>query len=179
MNPPAQSIAVRNGDVAAKRALCNRSAAMICHIAAIAAIAATPACSTSSQTLTGTPRPAVAPSEVTVYTHAPPDFQEIALLSASRKSVSTAGGERAIEKIIDDLKMQAAALGANGLLLEDISDKRGLSVGTGVGTDTFTHNGSISLGVGTSLGLFNKFVESRAIWIPNAPASSPVSPWSQ
>jgi hypothetical protein len=146
---------------------------MMCLIAAMIAMAG---CSASSQTLTGTPRPAVAPSEVTVYTHAPSDFQEIAVLSASRKSVSTAGGERAIEKIIDDLKLQAAALGANGLLLEDISDKRGLSVGTGVGTDTYTHNGSIRLGVGASLGLFNKFVQSKAIWIPNAPAASPVSP---
>jgi hypothetical protein len=149
---------------------------MTCVIAGIAGMAVLTACSTSSQTLTGTPRPAVAPSEVTVYTHAPSDFQEIAVLSASRKSVSSAGGERAIEKIIDDLKSQAAALGANGLLLEDISDQRGLSVGTGVGTETYTHNGSISLGLGASLGLFNKFVQSKAIWIPNAPTVRPVSP---
>jgi hypothetical protein len=136
------------------------------------------ACATSSQTLTGTARPALAPGDVRVYTQAPPEFQEIAVLSASRKSVSTSGGERAIEKMIEDLKVQAAALGANGLLLEDFSDAPGLSAGTGVGTETYTHNGSISLGVGASIGVVNKFAKAKAIWIPAAPAVRPASPQS-
>jgi hypothetical protein len=147
-------------------------------ITAIFLSAVMAACSTSSQTLTGTVRPALAPGDVRVYTQAPQVFQEIAVLSASRKSVSSAGGERAIEKMIEDLKVQAAALGANGLLLEDFSDTQGMSVGTGVGTDTYTHNGSISLGVGASLGLVNKFAKAKAIWTPAAPAAMPGSPQS-
>ncbi|MGO9935745.1 MAG: hypothetical protein ACLPV8_28600 [Steroidobacteraceae bacterium] len=126
-------------------------------------------CATSSQVLTGTPRAPISPNDVRVYTQAPPSFEEIAVLNASRKSVTSAGGERAIQKMIDSLKSQAAMLGANGLLLEDFSDAQGLSLGTGVGNDTYTHNGSISLSMGGSLGIIKKTAKGRAIFI--APSS--------
>jgi hypothetical protein len=102
---------------------------------------------------------------VRVYTQAPQSFEEIAVLSASRKSVSTAGGERAIEKMIEAMKIQAAQLGANGLLLEDFSDSNSVSLGTGVGTDIYTHNASISLGAGGSLGVVAKGAKGRAIFV--------------
>jgi hypothetical protein len=122
-------------------------------------------CATSSQTLTGTPRPALSPTEVKVYTQAPQSFEEIAVLGASRKSVTSAGGERAIEKMIDGMKSEAAALGANGVLLENLSDSDPLSLGTGVGTQTYTHNASIDLGVGGFLGVVKKTVRARAIFV--------------
>jgi hypothetical protein len=123
------------------------------------------ACATSSQILTGAPRAPISPHEVRVYTSAPASFEEIAVLNASRKSVSSAGGERAIQKMIESLKAQAALLGANGLLLEDFSDAQALSLGTGVGSDTYTHNGSISLGMGGSLGIIKKTAKGRAIFV--------------
>jgi hypothetical protein len=102
---------------------------------------------------------------VRVYTQAPQSFEEIAVLSASRKSVSAAGGERAIEKMIDTMKLRAAQLGANGLLLEDFSDSNGVSLATGVGSETYTHNASISLGVGGALGVVRKAAKGRAIFV--------------
>jgi hypothetical protein len=135
-------------------------------IVMITATALVAACATSSQTLTGSPRAPIAPSEVRVYTQAPQSFEEIAVLSASRKSVSAAGGERAIEKMIESMKLQAAQLGANGLLLEDFSDSNSVSLGTGVGSETYTHNASISLGVGGSLGVVAKAAKGRAIFVP-------------
>jgi hypothetical protein len=123
------------------------------------------ACATSSQELTGAPRSPLLPAEVRVYTQAPQDFEEIALLGASRKSVSTAGAERAISKIIETMRLQAAQLGANGLLLEDISDSDPVSVGSGVGSQTYTHNASISLGIGGSLGVTKRIVKARAIFV--------------
>jgi hypothetical protein len=123
------------------------------------------ACATSSRILTGTPRAPILPAEVLVYTEAPASFEEIAVLSASRKSILSSGGERAIQKMIESLKAQAATLGANGLLLEDFSDAQALSLGTGVGSDTYTHNGSISLGVGGSLGITKKTAKGRAIFV--------------
>ncbi len=131
-------------------------------------------CATSSQMLTGSPRAPLAPSDVRVYTQAPQSFEEIAVLSASRKSVSSAGGERAIEKMIETMRSQAALLGANGLLLEDFSDSDPVAVGTGVGSQTYTHNASINVGVGGSLGVVKKAAKGRAIFVtsPHERASS-------
>ncbi len=121
---------------------------------------------TSPPLITGHPRTAIAPDAVRVYTSAPAVFEEIAVLGASRHNLSEAGGERAIEKMIETLRAQAALLGANGLLLDDFSVSHSLSLGTGVGTDTVTHNGSISLGAGASMGLFRRTAKGRAIYVP-------------
>jgi hypothetical protein len=129
------------------------------------------ACATSSQVLTGTPRLPVDSAAVRIYTQAPQRFEEIAVLSASRKSVSTAGGERAIAKMIEAMRAQAGQLGANGLLLEDFSDSDPVAIGTGVGSQTYTHNGSIDVGLGGSLGVIKKIAKARAIFVPPADRS--------
>jgi hypothetical protein len=135
----------------------------------ISACLAVAACASTSQLLTGMPRAPVAAAEVRVYTLAPRRFEEIALLGASRKSFSTAGGERAIARMIEAMRGQAAALGANGLLLEDFSDSAAVSVGTVVGSQTYTHNASISVGVGAALGVVKKSARARAIFVPTEP----------
>jgi hypothetical protein len=132
---------------------------------AIALILTMTSCAASSQMLTGSPREPLSPSDVRVYTQAPQSFEEIAVLSASRKTVSSAGGERAIEKMIETMRSQAALLGANGLLLEDFSDSDPVAVGTGLGSQTDTHNASINVGVGGSLGVVRKAAKGRAIFV--------------
>jgi hypothetical protein len=134
-------------------------------IFAIALLPMLAACATSSRTLTGSPRAPLSPTDVRVYTQAPQNFEEIAVLGASRKSVTTAGGLRAVEKMIETMKSQAAELGANGLLLEDLADSNAVTLGTGVGSQTYTHNASIDLGVGGSLGVVKKTVKARAIFV--------------
>jgi hypothetical protein len=124
------------------------------------------ACATSSQVLTGAPHLPIEPSAVRIYTQAPQRFEEIAVLSASRKSVSTAGGERAIAKMIEAMRTQAGQLGANGLLLEDFSDSDPVAIGTGVSSQTYTHNASINVGLGGSLGVTRKIAKARAIFVP-------------
>ena len=126
-------------------------------------------CATSSQVLSGSPRAPLASADVRVYTQAPSHFEEIAVLSASRKSMTPAGGERAVDSMIETMKSRAAGLGANGLLLEELSDSNALALGTGVGTQTYTHNGSINLGVGGSLGLVKKTVTGKAIFVEPRP----------
>jgi hypothetical protein len=134
-------------------------------IFAIALLPMLAGCATSSRTLTGAPRAPLSPTDVRVYTQAPRSFEEIAVLGASRKSMSTAGGLRAIEKMIETMKSQAAEVGANGLLLEDLADSNAVALGTGVGSQTYTHNASIDLGVGGSLGVVKKTVKARAIFV--------------
>jgi hypothetical protein len=135
-------------------------------IFALSMAATLAACATSSQVLTGVPRSPILPAAVKVYTQAPQSFEEIAVLGASRKSVSSAGGERAIAKMIEAMRTQAAQLGANGLLLEDFSDSDPVAIGTGVGSQTYTHNASIDVGVGGSLGVIKKIARARAIFVP-------------
>jgi hypothetical protein len=135
-------------------------------ILAVSLAAALAACATSSEVLTGVPRSPLLPAAVKVYTQAPQSFEEIAVLGASRKSVSSAGGERAIAKMIESMRIQAAQLGANGLLLEDFSDSDPVAIGTGVGSQTYTHNASINVGVGASLGVIKKIARARAIFVP-------------
>jgi hypothetical protein len=121
--------------------------------------------------LTGAPRSAIPAGAVRVYTQAPQRFEAIADFTASRNSVSAAGGERAIARMIESMRIQAAQLGANGLLLENFSDSPSLQMGTGVGSQAYTHNGSISLGVGGSLGLVKKIARARAIFVsPSEPS---------
>jgi hypothetical protein len=123
------------------------------------------ACATSSQVLTGVPRSPILPAAVKVYTQAPQSFEEIAVLGASRNNVSSAGGERAIARMIEAMRKQAAQLGANGLLLEDFSDSDPVAIGTGVGSQTYTHNASIDVGLGGSLGVIKKIARARAIFV--------------
>jgi uncharacterized protein YbjQ (UPF0145 family) len=126
------------------------------------------ACASSSVSLTGTVRPPINSNDVRVYTMAPATFEEVALLRGSRKSLGTAG-EHAIDRVIEEMKIEAAKLGANGVLLEDFSDAHSLTLGTGVGSDVYTHNGSISLGVGGAFGIVKKSGKGRAIFIAPAP----------
>jgi hypothetical protein len=142
------------------------------EIGILAFAAALAACATSSEELTGKARPPIATAAVRVYTQAPEHFEEIAVLSASRKTVSSAGGERAIAKMIEAMRTQAAQLGANGLLLEDFSDSDPFAIGTGVGSQTVTHNASIDVGVGGSLGVVRKMAKARAIFIPAGASGS-------
>jgi len=134
-------------------------------IFAIALLPFLAGCATSSRTLTGSPRAPLSPTDVRVYTQAPQSFEEIAVLGASRRSVTTAGGLRAVEKMIETMKSQAAEVGANGLLLEELADSNAVALATGVGSQTYTHNASINLGVGGSLGVVKKTVKARAIFV--------------
>jgi len=126
------------------------------------------ACAPSSHVLVGTARAAISPADVKIYSHAPPQFEEVAILNASSKSVFTPGGQRAIDKVVERLKEQAAKLGANGVILEDFSDRETGSLGTGVGTDSYSRNSAVGVGVGGSLGIFSKTGKGRAIYVPAA-----------
>jgi hypothetical protein len=127
------------------------------------------ACVPSSHILTGTARPAISPNEVKLYTTPPPQFQEIALLDATSKSVFSPGGQKAIDTVIERLKVQAAQLGANGIILGDIADHQTGSIGTGVGSDSYSRNSAVGVGVGGSLGIYKKTGKGTAIYVPPSP----------
>ena len=102
---------------------------------------------------------------MTVYSEAPQQFEEIAELDASSKSMFNAG-VRSTDKVVERLKREAAQLGANGIILEGFDQTQSGSFGTGVGSDSYSRHGSIGVGVGGSLGIFKTTGKARAIYVP-------------
>ncbi len=125
------------------------------------------ACAPSSHVLVGKTRPPIVPALVTVYSHPPQQpFEEVALLNASSKSMFNAGGQGSTDKVVERLKLEAAQLGANGIILEGFDQTQSGSIGTGVGSDSYSRHSSVGVGVGGSLGIFKTTGKARAIFVP-------------
>ena len=89
------------------------------------------ACASGSAIVTGNTRPPVALEQVKIYLEPPADFEVIGLVSASSDAGWTEQGS--VDYAIEELKKQAAKLGANGVLLVSSGEKTTTVVG-GYGT---------------------------------------------
>ncbi|MDF2178380.1 hypothetical protein P2G88_08960 [Aliiglaciecola sp. CAU 1673] len=121
-------------------------------------------CATSSHVLTGEARAPIDPDEVMVYRNAPADYQEIARLKATSKFSWSLTEKDKINKAIERMKMEAAALGANGVLLQYTEEQITGSVGTGAGGV----DGNVGIGVGMSWPMVNIGAGGIAIYVPPA-----------
>ena len=88
------------------------------------------------------------------------------MLDASSKSAFNTGGQKTTDKVIERLKAEAAKLGANGIILEGFDARQTGSIGTGVGSDSYSRNSSVGVGVGGSLGIYKTTGKGRAIFVP-------------
>jgi hypothetical protein len=131
------------------------------------------ACAPSSHVLVGTAHPPISPSEVKLYLQPPPTFEQIAILNASSNSMFGTGGQGSVDKVIQRLKVEAAKVGANGIILEGMSDRETGSLGGGSGSTSYSGNSAVGVGVGGSLGIFKKTAQGRAIFVPPGPATTP------
>ena len=86
-------------------------------------------CSTGSVIITGTVRPAIDPNEVKIYLTAPLQYETIGIVEAS--SDVEVSRQSAQDRVIDELKKQAAKIGANGVLLINTGERT--SGGTFIG----------------------------------------------
>lgn len=77
----------------------------------------------SSHVITGEVRAATLPSDVTIYTEQPAKFSEIAIVSATNTRSLNAADQAAIDDIINALQSEAAALGANGIIVTSVSEQ--------------------------------------------------------
>jgi hypothetical protein len=89
------------------------------------------ACASGSAIVTGNTRAPIALEQVRIYLEPPADFEVIGLVSASSDAGWTEQGS--VDYAIEELKKQAAKLGANGVLLVSSGDKTTTVVG-GYGT---------------------------------------------
>jgi hypothetical protein len=130
------------------------------------AVSAGVACAPTSPVLLGAARPAISPAAVTIYSTAPPKFEEIAVLGASSRSLFNTGGVRSTDKVVGRMQAEAARLGANGLILEGFDQTQTGSIGTGLGSDSYSAHGTVSLGLGGFVGIFKTTGQGRAIYVP-------------
>ena len=105
-----------------------RRATLILLSFAVVSIAA---CASGSAIVTGTTRAPISSEQVRLYLEPPADFEVIGLVSASSDAGWTEQGS--VDYAIEELKNQAAKLGANGVLLVSSGDKTTTVVG-GYGT---------------------------------------------
>jgi hypothetical protein len=141
------------------------------RLLAVAGLMVLTACATDSVVITGSPRPAISPADVRIYSHPPAAFEEIAILNTSKNSAFTTGGQKTVDKVIEGLKEQAAKVGANGVILEGFSDSQTGSVGSGASSSSVSSNSAVGVGVGGSLGIYKKTGHGIAIFVP--PGAAP------
>ena len=131
--------------------------------AALAAmLLAAAGCASTSKVMLGRARAPIDPAQVQIYSTPPAGSQEIAQLeSASAVGFGTQGQTDAA---VARLKREAAALGANGVVLVGVGSI-GSPVGMSVGAGTFgSHVGG---GVGIGIPTTQKRAAGVAIWVPN------------
>jgi hypothetical protein len=95
------------------------------------AVLAIAACASGSAIVTGKTRAPFAPELVKIYLEPPAAYEVIGLVNASSGSGWTEQGS--LDYAIEELKKQAAKLGANGVLLVSSGDRTSTVVG-GQGT---------------------------------------------
>ncbi len=132
------------------------------------------ACSVSSHVLVGQARPPTSPAEVQIYSRPPSTpFEHIATVTANSSSAFRRGGPETEDVVIERLKIEAAKLGANGVILNNFSDSQSASIGTGVGSESYGRHSSVGVGVGGSFGIYKKTGRGEAIYVsPTTPGAT-------
>lgn len=89
------------------------------------------ACASGSAIVTGTKRAPIDPSQVKLYLEPPLNYEIIGIVNASSDAGLTEQGSQ--DYAIQELKNQAAKLGANGILLTTTGEKTTATYGYGAG----------------------------------------------
>ena len=125
-------------------------------------------CASSSKVMLGQARAPVDPAQVQVYRTAPAGAQEIAQLES--KSAVGFGTQGQTDAAVARLKREAAALGANGIVLIGVGSS-GSPVGMSVGAGSYGRHsgGGLSMGIPTT----QKQAAGVAIYVPPGTAVDP------
>jgi len=142
---------------------------MLRSLSAVLLALALAACATS-HLLTGQPRPPIDPAQVRVYFEPPPaGYEEIAVLETA-SGPFTYGEQNKVDAVIANLRVEAAKLGANGVLLQGTADGYGGSgVSVGAGGGRIGGRGFGGAGVGVSISPSRKHARGLAIFVANPP----------
>ncbi len=130
------------------------------------AIAGLASCATS-HVMIGQARPPISPDSVRIYTR-PPDtpYEEIARLESSSQGSFAFTAQKKTDAVIMRLRKEAAALGANGVLLQGVGERSSGTIGTGGGSESYSSGGAVGGGIGLNFGLTQKVAGGIAIYVP-------------
>lgn len=128
---------------------------------ALAAATLLAGCASTSKLMLGEARPPIDPSDVRIYRAPPPGAVDIAEIDAS--SAIGFGTRGQDDAVIDHLRREAAALGANGLLILGMGQSRS-PVGMSVGAASYGRRGGLGLGLG--IPTTQKQATAVAIYVP-------------
>ena len=106
-------------------------------------------CASGSSIVTGKARPATKPSEVKLYLDPPSLYSTVGIVEAS--SEVELSSQAAQDRAINELKKQAAKIGANGVLLLVTGDKSGDMVGFVSGNMFFAGSSEIKVAKGKAI----------------------------
>ena len=110
-------------------------------------------CASGTAIVTGTTRTAINSEKVKLYIQPPAEYEVIAIIKASSDAGWTAQGSQ--DYAVQELKNQAAQLGANGVLLG------------GTGTKTTTVVGGYGTGAIYAIPVEAEIVSGQAIYVPS------------
>lgn len=130
-------------------------------IAVVVLATALTACAGTSKVMLGQPRAPIDASQVQIYPTPPPGSVEIAQLEAS--SAVGFGTQGQTDAAVERLKREAAALGANGVILMGVGSS-GSPVGMSVGAGRYGRN--VGGGVGIGIPTTQKKAAGVAIYVP-------------
>jgi hypothetical protein len=113
----------------------------------------------------GPARPAISPAAVRIYQVPPRHFEQIAIINSSAGTTWIFPNHDSLNEAFADLRNEAAALGANGVLLQEVYDQPvgGLSVGGG--GFGYGHHGFYGGGGSVGGPLINRRVQAMAIYV--------------
>lgn len=134
-------------------------------LALTAMLLAAAGCASTSKVMLGRARAPIDPAQVQIYSTPPAGSLEIAQLESS--SAVGFGTQGQTDAAVARLKREAAALGANGVILMGVGSS-GSPVGMSVGAGSYgSHVGG---GLGIGIPTTQKRAAGVAIWVPNPEA---------
>lgn len=125
------------------------------------------ACTTSSHVLLGRTRTALQAADVRVYLEPlTGSYETIAVVAASSRRSWSWTAEAQAEVVMDRLKAEAAKLGANAIVLGEISTGGAASGGVDVAPDVTREHASIGVGFDATSLLGSRQGRAVAIYVP-------------
>jgi hypothetical protein len=115
---------------------------------------------TSSHVMIGQARTPTDPMKVVLYNTPPSKFEEIALVNADNVGKAAWTQQGRLDAAIFRLKQRSAELGANGVILKNVSDGNGAVLVNGYSSNGFFNATAVPTGHLT------KKVSGVAIWVP-------------
>ncbi|KFN47574.1 hypothetical protein [Arenimonas metalli] len=143
-------------------------------ILALAGLALLGGCASTDKLMLGQARAPIDPAEVRIYRVPPPGAIDIAEIDASSAiGFGTRGQDAAV---MDRLRQEAAALGANGLLILGRGSSRS-PVGMSVGGSRYSRNSAVGLGIG--IPTTQKEATAVAMYVPPSASAAPPEPMDE